>query len=358
VDDTWETVAQRAVGGLGVDAGELVLVHDGAGRPDVLSEVRLAVEQRGATPLLELAPPDYLRRLLQTVPVPHLAAWDRHRLSWVRQADRVLFLEGAELDTEGVPAEALAAWGNATDRLGAVDEERRLPYLLLAVPTAPRAAALGLALPELDAALVPALAADTAELRREIARVRAVVEGARALTVRSGAGCELHLALGDRPWLDDDGVLTPEDRARGAQVVINLPTGAVYTTVLEQEARGRLHLPGTGGVEGATLTFEGGCVVEVAGSAEAEAVRALFDRHAGDARRVGHVGVGLNPRLRRPLGWTLVDIHAHGCLLVSFGENRYLGGENASSLNVDFAIPGATLLADGRVVVEAGAVAV
>lgn len=356
MDDTWETVAQRAVAGLGVESGELVVVRDGAGRLEVLLALLLAIEQRGATALPELVSPDYLRRLLCTAPVPALAAWDRHRLAWVQQADRLLVLEGAEIDTTGVPAEALAAWGDAIDRLGAVDEERRLPFLLVAVPTAARAAALDLSLLELEAALVPALAAPSAELRREIARVRAAVEGGRTLIVRSGAGCELRLALGDRPWLDDDGVVTPEDRASGGQVS-NLPAGSVYTTVLEGETCGELHLARAGDGADITLRFMDGRVAVVEGTG-ADIVRAMLDRHTGEARRISHFGVGLNPYLRRPVGWTLVDEHLHGSLFVALGENRYLGGENASSLNVDFAVPGATLLVDDRIVVDAGVVAV
>jgi leucyl aminopeptidase (aminopeptidase T) len=334
------------------------LVRDHAGRLEVLEEFLLAIEQRGGTPLPELTAPDYLRRLLQTVPASHLAAWDRCRLEWGRTADRVLVLEGADLDAAGVPADALAAWTTATDRLGAAEAERRLPYLLVAVPTVARAAALALPLPELEAALLPALAADPAALRSETARLRAAFAGGRRLTIVSGAECALRLALGDRTWLEDDGVASAEDQARGAQVVMNLPSGALYTTVLEAETSGRLRLTRRGDDADATLTFELGSVVEVTGGAEAEAIRGMFDRHSGDARRVGHVGVGLNPWLRQPLGWPLVDIHVRGCLLVSFGENRYLGGQNASSLNVDFALPDATLLVDGRVVIEAGAVVV
>ncbi len=353
---TWSDVARRAVEGLGVAAGEVVLVQDRSGRPEVLSEILLAIEQRGATPLPQMLSPAYLRLLLHTASLSYLATWDRHRVEWVRQADRVLVLEGTELDTEGVPAAALAAWAAAADRLGAVDEERRLPYVLVAVPTVERAAALGQSLSELDAVLVPALAVDTGELRREITRVRSAVAGGRTLTIHSGDGCELVMTLGDRSWLDDDGIITEEDLAREAQVVMNLPGGAVYTTVVEGETRGQLCLPGDGGGLGTILRFADGRVIEVEGGAGAEALLAMFDRHSGDARRVGHVGVGLNPYLRRPLDWTLVDSHRHGCLLVSFGENRYLGGENASSLNVDFAIPGGTLLVDNRVVVDAGVV--
>ena len=59
MDVTWADVAHRAIQGLGVEVGELVLVRDMAGRSEVLSEILLAVEQQGATPLPEILPPDY-----------------------------------------------------------------------------------------------------------------------------------------------------------------------------------------------------------------------------------------------------------------------------------------------------------
>lgn len=115
---------------------------------------------------------------------------------------------------------------------------------------------------------------------------------------------------------------------------------------------------GAGDDESITLRFEDGGVAKVEAGAGAETVQAMFDRHSGDANRISHIGIGLNPYLRRSFAWPLVDEHVHGALFVAFGENRYLGGENASSLNVDFAIPGATLLVDDRDVVDAGVVVV
>jgi hypothetical protein len=49
-----------------------------------------------------------------------------------------------------------------------------------------------------------------------------------------------------------------------------------------------------------------------------------------------------------------VDEHVAGCLFISLGENRYMGGQNETSLNVDYAIPATTLVADGRMIVAAG----
>ena len=49
MDGIWSAVADRAADALGVAPGELVLVRDRAGRPEVLSKVLLAIERRGAT---------------------------------------------------------------------------------------------------------------------------------------------------------------------------------------------------------------------------------------------------------------------------------------------------------------------
>ncbi|MEZ4523028.1 MAG: hypothetical protein R3A46_15530 [Thermomicrobiales bacterium] len=47
---------------------------------------------------------------------------------------------------------------------------------------------------------------------------------------------------------------------------------------------------------------------------------------------ISHTGIGLNPALHTEVDWVLVDEHRHGSLFIAFGENRYLGGQNASSL--------------------------
>jgi leucyl aminopeptidase (aminopeptidase T) len=104
------------------------------------------------------------------------------------------------------------------------------------------------------------------------------------------------------------------------------------------------------------LHFAGGRIERIEAAAGAEGLRALFDVHTGESRRVSHVGLGLNPYLHQLIGWTLVDVRIRGCLLICLGENRYLGGQNASSLNVHFAIPGATLQIDGRTIVSEGTI--
>ena len=353
--DLWPTVVRRIVEGVNVQPGELVLVRDGAGDPAILREILLAVEAVGATPLIEPVDAVYLERLLAQGDPAHLARWDQHRLAWVQRLDRIIRLAGAEADFATVPPAAVQAWGRAIARLIVVEEERRQPFLMVAVPDARRAQALGMTVADLEAAVLPAIAVPAEELRAEIARVLRTVQGARTLTIRTGAGCELRLARGDRPWLTDDGVIDEADRAGGA-AVSNLPAGSIYSTVIEGATAGRLWLAEAGVARDVTLHFQEGRVVDIEAHVGGAELGAMFDRHSGESRRISHVGIGLNPYLHRAIGWVLVDEHRHGTVFVAFGENRYLRGQNASSLNVDFCVPRATVHADERVIVREGQV--
>lgn len=357
MDQRWVAVARRVADALAVQPGDVVQVRERCGRYDVVQELLLAIEKRGGTPLPQLLPPTYYQRLLTDTDPELLAVWDRRRLPWVeRDLDRVLVLVGEEPERD-VPSTARDAWRQAVDRLTTAEERRHLPYLLMAVPTEARAREFGMTLTDLESIVLPALLATPQELESARDRVLVLLHPARTLTIRSAAG-ELRLTLAARPWLSDAGTLPATSVAPGGvQPVNNLPAGAIYTTVLEEATQGSIRVPWAGARD-VTLHFMDGRVMAIDAAEGKAELEALFARHSGEARRVSHVGIGLNPYLRRDIGWTLIDEHRHGNLLLAIGENRYLGGANQSSLNVDFALPAATLLADGHMIVADGVLVV
>ena len=352
----WAQVAQRAVEALNVQPGELIQVRERTGRVEVWQAVMLAIEATGATPAVEITSAQCLLRMLKEAPLEYLAHWDKHRLAWMEQYDRIVTLGGAPPNFENIPAERVQTWLQGTHRLTAREEARRLPFLVMAIPTAEGAEQMGWTLAALEAHLLPALAATVAELRKEIAPVLSAVEG-QTFTIRSGNGHLLTLQRGDRIWHVDDGLIDDEDWVHGA-FVGNLPAGAIYTTVVEAEADGTLWLPIAGDAKDVTFHFERGRIAAIEAASRNEELNALFDGHSGEPRRVSHIGIGLNPYLHEPIGWTLVDEHIHGNLLIALGENRYMGGQNESSLNVDFVIPQSDFVVDGRTVVQQGQIVI
>jgi leucyl aminopeptidase (aminopeptidase T) len=348
----WREIADRAVHGLGVGAGEVIQIREHSGRFDVVLEMARAVERAGATPLPELTPPDYVERLLHEIGADVLATWDRHRIEWLRRVDRVLVLQGADLNLTTAPAPARNAWTGAIHRLVELENERRLPFLLVAVPTPERAEALSMPFDSLEARLLPALAVTVEELQRPIERALAHLRGGSVLTLRGADGFELRMSTVGRHWLADDGLIDADDRRRGGHVS-NLPAGSVYSTVVEDSVEGQLRLPAAAGIDDVRLTFEGGRVTGVAGDGR-RLFESLLMQHSGDPDRISHIGIGLNPYLREAIRWPLVDEHVEGAIFVALGENRYLGGQNESSLNVDFALPASSLLIDGKPIIEQG----
>ena len=351
----WQTVAQRIISGLQIKPGELVQVRCLVDRLDVLEEILLAVELAGATPLLEILPPAYLERLVAGASPDYLANRNKYRLGWMQQYDRVLVLQGDAPAFDKLPPQSLAAWRKASHRLGEVEEARRLPFLLVAIPTQARAAGIGLSLEELEEKSLAALSASPEELQAQIQKVLAKAQGGSEMTINSGDAqqYELRLKLGKRPWLSDDGLIDEADRASGA-IVSNLPAGSIYTTVIEDATEGRIWLPRFRHVRDVVLHFEQGRVSEIAAAGDTAELGHWLDGYSGEPRRVSHIGIGLNPYLKEPLDWTLVDEHLQGYLFLALGENRYMGGQNESSLNIDFTIPGVSLKVDGRAIVEAG----
>ena len=345
MDKRWSAVVQRIVQVLGIQPGDLVLVRDAAGRLDVLLEISLAIETQGATPLIEFLPVEYRQRLWNEVPREYLAHWDRHRSQWIQQADRYVVLAGADPDWEVVSREGYRAWERAVHRLTVAEDARALSGPLVAVPTQARAEQLGLSLEALEAILLPALTAPVQELQAQVDRVLDVASEGQKITVCSGTAHVLVMQQGDRPWHRDDG--------RSGS---NLPAGSIHTTVLETETEGSLWLAQAGDATDVVFHFVQGRIERIEAASGAEELTEMFDSHSGEPRRVSHIGLGLNPYLRRPIGWTLVDEHIHGALFIAFGENRYMGGQNESSLNVDFALPGASLEIGGQTVVFEGTI--
>ena len=348
----WHAVAQRIVAGLNVQSGELVQVRDHLDRPDVLLEVLLAVECAGATPLIDQQSPIYLNRWLAEATPHAIELSGRQRRRMLEQVDRVVSLTGGMPDFERTASDALAAWQAMDEALTAVEEARQLPILIAAIPNAQRAQRLGMTLAELEAHVLPALLLDVDASRRLIAEAQAAVTG-QHIVITTGAACELHLHRGDRIWHGDDGVIDDEDRRRQT-IVSNLPAGSIYTTVLEGRTEGALYLPNALDATEVVFHFAAGRIERIEAASGGDALSRWLDSHSGEPRRISHIGVGLNPHLRTPIGWTIVDEHIAGAIFVALGENRYMGGQNASSLNHDFALLDASLQVDGREFVAHG----
>ncbi len=331
---TWRDAAQRIVSGANVEMGEIVLVRDHSGRYDVLQEVLLAIEEAGALPLPQILPARYLERMLRLAPYTYLTHWDHHRDALLEAAHRVIVLGGDKPDFSNIDDQSLSAYFSADERLTQIEEKNKLPFVIAAIPTAKRAYELSMTLEMLDMHMLPALCMNAHTLNERINQALTPLAAVDSMVVHSGARSQMYLHRGSRKWQSDDGLIDNADRLRGA-VVSRLPAGSIYVPPVESMADGELYAPRLHTARDVHLFFEGGAIVEICCKQPSEQteIAAWLDSHSGGSRRISHVGLGLNPALSTPVGWTLVDEHIDQRVSIALGENRYMNGENESSLN-------------------------
>lgn len=325
-------MATHIVDGLPSVTGR-ISVRDRCDRAEVVDAVVEACLQRDLEPVIEQVSNTVLRkRIMASEPMDWHPDACQARGDFPTDVNAVIVLGGWPLAVDHLPADSLTARSTAVRRAESVLEDRRVPYVVVAVTSVDAATALQRTMAELDALVEPLVLFDRSEL---LDVVRPLADGIGSATAQElvTPGCRLRLDRGDRPVLVDDGVIDESDQRLGA-IVSNLPAGSVYWTVVEDRTRGDVRLG-----DGSVLRFD-------------DHGRVVDGPFAGE--RVSHLGVGAHPLVTDPIGWTIVDEHRHGAVFLALGDNRHMGGENASDLNVDLLPESPTLAVGERTIVEAG----
>ena len=328
-----DAVAQRVVDAL-PDVSGTVLVRDRCGRGEVVEAVVDECRRRGLDPIVEHVSNDRLREIIGSASPDELARWDLDRADLIRSVNGLIVLGGWLADLAGLPTGSVDAWVAAVGRVERALELRNVPTVVVAVPTEYVADRLGIGLVELEARVLPGLLMSAASLSDRVASLVSALEATSEVEVVTEAGT-LNVERGRRPLMVDDGMIDAADVACGA-VVSNLPAGSLYWTVIEDATRGDVGL-----ADGTVLRFDA-------------SGRVADGLYVGE--RVSHLGIAVNPLVTGTIGWTIVDEHRSGAVFLALGENRYMGGDNESAINVDLMPASPTVVVDGTVLVHDGVV--
>jgi leucyl aminopeptidase (aminopeptidase T) len=297
----------------GLKPGEHVLVVVDEPLAAEGAQLAAAVKDAGGEPRLELWAGE---RPLNAAPPAVLAG--------AQTADLSFFISQAPRPDEAAPRfqllETITGHGGRQIFMGLVDSE--LLNGELSQPTAD-------------------VAAEARQLLREL-------DGCETIRIRGGAGTDLTLRVGGRPWKTDAGELAPGGAA-------NYPGGEIYVAPHSDGADGvlvaDLTVPYT--VEGlvdapVTLRFEAGRVRSIEGGRAAELLRELVEGGGKGADVIAELGIGLNHAVR-PRGHVMLDEKAGGTAHVAIGRNTGpYGGDNEATIHVDCVFSAPEVEADGR----------
>jgi aminopeptidase len=141
-----------------------------------------------------------------------------------------------------------------------------------------------------------------------------------------------------------------------------MPSGEIFTGPVEDSASGRLHsgfpvCRDGRRLEGIALEFRRGHVVDATATEGEDYLLAMIDVDPG-ARRLGEIGLGLNPGIDRFTGSVLFDEKIGGTVHLALGQSYpETGGVNTSALHWDIIVDtrsGGRIWADGTLVMEDG----
>ena len=142
----------------------------------------------------------------------------------------------------------------------------------------------------------------------------------------------------------------------------NMPDGEIFTAPIEDSVNGRItyEFPAIyqgRQVDGITLTFKDGLIVEATAERGGEFLNTILDTDPG-ARRLGEIGIGTNDGIRRHTKNILFDEKMGGTVHLAVGRSyEFTGGKNQSAVHWDMVKDlrtDAALYLDGSLLPENG----
>jgi hypothetical protein len=162
-------------------------------------------------------------------------------------------------------------------------------------------------------------------------------EAMRSAEVRvtTPAGTDLRFRIGDRPMNRQDGNASGARAAQGVVLIdreIELPAGAIRVAPLEETVHGTIVFPPSQWagrpVEGLTLRFEEGRVIDMDAASGLEFAQAEMQEAGEAGRRFREFALGFNPLLAVPDEQPWIPYYGYGAGVarLSLGDNSELGG--------------------------------
>jgi len=340
---------------LDVQPGQQVLVRSTTQAAPLLLALQREILEREAWPAMRVSLPGQTESYWSAARDVHLDGLAPAELADTEGSDCLLRIMAPENTSElaGVDPARLARAARARQPLSELAMQRR--WCGTVWPTPAGAQQAGVSTGDFAALVERALFLDRddpivawGELHDTQARLIERLSGASELRIEA-EGTDLRLRVDGRLWVNSDGKR-------------NMPSGEVFTGPLEDSAEGTIRYtipssPGGVAVEGITLRFEAGRVVEAHAERGEEYLRTTLATDDG-ASRLGEIGIGTNFGIDRPVGMILLDEKIGGTVHLAVGRSyEETGGTNESAVHWDMICDlrqGGRLTADGEPIVEDG----
>jgi aminopeptidase len=348
IDEYARLLVDRSVG---VRPGWQVFVRATPLARPLFEAVQEQIARRGAYPIVHLAWETVGGPFAREAPLELLANPAPLLLRAWRECDAFITIAAPENTREGsdLPDERRRILQERVEPLRRRQMAMEVPWVLCEYPTNAAAQEAGMSLGEYEEFVYGAVLLDWDAESRRMTRVAEVFDSADEVRI-VGEGTDLTLSLAGRKGLVEDGH-------------INMPGGEVFYSPVEDSAEGKVVFCEFPAVyyghqcSGVRFRFEGGLIVEASAEAGEPFLLRTLDTDPG-ARRLGELGIGCNPGIRRHTKNVGFDEKIDGTIHLAVG-NSYAsnGGKNVSSIHWDMVKDlrgGGQLYVDGTLVQDSG----
>jgi leucyl aminopeptidase (aminopeptidase T) len=346
-----------------LQAGDFALLSGRRDQLDLLLRLEFQALAAGAQASIIIDDEERRQRLLCELSPAYAAKERLSRLPAAHAATHVFNLDAIPPDLRGLPQQPLQAWKEANRTLDAAFSPH-CARIDVALPSRRQAQRLRQAFHPYEDAIWQALDSDYALMERRGQHLQAALAGPVTLRLSDPRGAELTLRLAEAtPRRCNDGILrAPHQPEADERARLLLPAGEFSVAVVEGSAEGEIIIDAAW-VQGQPLRhlrlhFGQGRVVGMEGAGTAQATAALATDDA--AALLGSLSIGFNPTVRAlrpfPLGpeGTLLAHRRSGAVFLTLGDNRALGGTNASALAWTLGVAHAMLEVDGQMLLRNG----
>jgi leucyl aminopeptidase (aminopeptidase T) len=329
-----------------------------------MEHIAIETMKAGGQPLISLNSERLTRRSFDEVPASYDSLAPSLNLAIVNTFDIQIALDVGEADDAlaGVPQARLAARAKANEPVNQAFFQRNMRVVNLGnglYPTATLSRRLGIAQTDLASTFWKGAGVPAQTLRANGDPLRATFAGAKVITLTHPNGTELTFAVDAGRAFVSDGALTAEKLKQGGAAASTwLPAGELILPAAAGTADGKVVIDrmlwNGQEIRGLTLAYSKGRLTSMTAASNIDNLKTRYDAAGGGKEQFGWIDIGLNPETKLPVGTGRIVWTAPGAVTVGLGDNRGFGGTNASDFGLATQIGGATVKADGKIVVDNG----
>ena len=343
---------------LGVQPGDNVIVETWDHGLPIASAFIFNLRELGARPLLLMEHEETFWRCFDSLEGEKLGKVGEHEWAALEKANSYVFIPG--------PADLQRIWKTRSKYIAATAynsewyekaERIRLKGVRLAFGYASveQARTYKLSFQSWQQMLLTASSIDFSILKKSIASIKPSLEGNGQIRITAPSGTDLSLRLAKRDPVAEDCVLDSDDLDKGWNIA-NVPGGNIVVAPDETSVEGVVAFdrpsPYMGRwVSGIRWEFKSGQLVKYSAKTSAESFSSVYEKADGDKNRVGRIGIGVNPKIRKGF---LQDSNSAGAITIWLGNNEDFGGMNKTRFFFPGVLTNATMTIDGHVIVEKG----